>query len=100
RRLSMSSPPSSSSFACPYPPFKAGLIQLNSQEDYDLNYLRCAALIRRAVSLGAQIVFTPDNTTRLTSLTLPFSVSSAHYEADHLILPQFRLLARELKVWI
>ena len=95
----MSSAPSPTS-SYPYAPFKAGVIQLNSGADMDANFDQCAALIRRAVSLGARIVFTPENTTRLTSLTMPFDVSSAHYEADHPIIAHYLRLANELSVWI
>ena len=93
--LQSSSPPPP-----PSPRFKVGVIQLNSQADYDSNFLHCSSLIRQAVSLGARIVFTPENTTRLTSLTLPFSVSSASYESDHPSIPQYCQLAYELGVWI
>ena len=98
RAMSTSSPSSPPS---PSPaPFKAGVIQLNCGADLDANFQQCTALIRRAAALGAQIVFTPENTTRLTSLTLPFSIASAHFESDHPSLPLYRRLARSLSVWI
>ena len=77
---------SASSSSSPYSvPCRSPLliIQLNCQADYDANYAACSALIREAAGRGAGIVFTPENTTRLTALSLPFDVHSAYYEDEH-----------------
>lgn len=81
--------------------FLAGLIQLNCQADMSHNFNQCSSLIREASMKGASIVFTPENTTRLTALDWPMNIETdCHYEHDHPIIAQYQSLAKELSIWL
>ena len=83
------------------PTFTAALIQLNCQADMQHNLRQATALIRQAAAAGAQLICTPENTTRLTSLTQPFDIQTeGRYESQHPIIPEYRRLAAELNVWL
>ena len=107
--MSAYSPPSassapqtaSSSVSEQFPTFTAALIQLNCQADLQHNLCQASSLIRQAAASGAKLICTPENTTRLTALSLPFDVQTdGRYEADHPIIPEYRRLAAELGVWL
>ena len=84
-----------------YPTFTAALVQLSCQADLQHNLRQATALIRQAAAAGAKLICTPENTTRLTALTLPFDVhKDGRYESDHPIIPEYRRLAAELNVWL
>ena len=84
-----------------YPTYTAALIQLNCQADMQHNLHQATQLIRQAASAGAKLICTPENTTRLTALTLPFDIQKdGRYESNHPIIPEYRRLAAELNVWL
>lgn len=96
----VSQPSSPSTNEC-YPTFKAALLQLNCQADLQHNLRQVTTLIRQAAASGAKLICTPENTTRLTALSLPFDVhKEGQYEKDHPSIVEYRRLAAELDVWL
>ncbi len=79
--------------------FRAGLVQMCATRDPDRNVADATALIREAVSAGAQYVQTPEVTT-LMELDRNRLFSLTESEDGNPALIHFRRLARELGIWL
>ena len=96
-----SQPPANHATDLYSPTFTAALIQLNCQADLQHNLRQATTLIRQAAAAGAKLICTPENTTRLTALSLPFDIQrDGNYEKDHPSIVEYRRLAAELNVWL
>jgi deaminated glutathione amidase len=79
--------------------FKAACIQLCSGREIAPNIEAASALVRRARTLGAELIMTPE----VSDMIEPrrgLRVEKAKPEAEHAMLASFRGLARETGAWL
>lgn len=79
--------------------FRAGLVQMCATRDVDRNVADASALIREAASQGAEYVQTPEVTT-LMELDRNRLFAAIEPEESSAALSAFRMLARELGIWL
>src|SRR5262245_24467218 len=79
--------------------FRAACVQLRSSDDIDENIVVASDLIRRAKSMGASLVATPENTT-LMAPDGGAKLERSFPEDRDPALPRFRALAEELGIWL
>jgi deaminated glutathione amidase len=79
--------------------FRVGLVQMCAGRDVGKNIAAAAELIRAAARGGAQYVQTPEMT-NILELERPRLLAVVKPEADDLAVSQFRILARELGIWL
>lgn len=79
--------------------FRAACVQLRSGDDVAQNIRDAARLIRAAAKDDAQFIATPENTT-LMAPDGGAKLAQSYDEAHDPALPAFRILAKELGVWI
>ncbi len=79
--------------------FKAACLQLNSGSDISSNIKTIDNMIRKAVSEGANIVFTPENSCHMAS-DIKSKIKDCPKQDNHQAIIHYSQLAKELEIYI
>lgn len=83
--------------------FKVACVQLSTQDDVDYNIAHASSLIRRARSLGADLIVTPENTGMMTGESAQqnaYDPSRVKFEHENRVLRALRALAVETGAYL
>ena len=80
-------------------PFTAACLQVNASDDMAANIAAASAMARTAAEAGASLVLMPENVAMMTWGRAAI-LAAAMPEDDHAALTAFRLLAKDLGIWV